>query len=177
MNRFRKRNEMEFIFNLINNLPIGIRKFIDCDFITNYFPGFLGIYNYKNIIDKDDNRSYKDTSHCCFSKNVLDKKTIVVLYEEDVFDLDVIFHEIGHAIHEKIDFYDHNFIPLSDYAKTNFLENFATSFQGFMTLYTLEEYENFPTCERLFKEDEKTYHFFKKLFDYDPIKLYGRDCG
>lgn len=122
MDRHRYRDGVEFIAHY---LP---QQFRWIDFVTDYDPGFIGLHFYEK---GNDGRSYRDNCHCVYpfhqkrlSKDL--RKTTIVLYEP--YDEYHLIHEVGHALHGEIGLELFSFKPVSEYASTNWLENFAESF-------------------------------------------------
>lgn len=95
-------------------------------FVAGVDPVFAGVHGYETITD---GRSYHDAAACCYPFNLLgpaDRRvtTICLPSVEHPFN---IIHEIGHALHETVDF-EPAPPPVTAYARTNKYEAFAEAF-------------------------------------------------
>ena len=164
MNRNRYRSDIEFIGYMKTKFKNIFDIIGDFDHITNYSPNFLGIHDFEYA---QDGRLFKYTSHVCYSYHQLslpksDRKTTLVLIHDE--DQDIYLHELGHVIHERIFNLDNlGFKPLDDYASTNHLETFATTFQSFMSR-NITEYKYYHDIDYVKQNDEKAFKFLKKYF-------------
>lgn len=169
MERFRKREQMEFIRHVIDSLHPNIRKWVEhTHFITGYDYNFLGLH----ILHDDlipDGRSFCGYGHLQWSRPKSDRRTTIVLMENEL-ELEyyeyvkvAILHELGHAMEESIGWYEGYYRPLDNYAASNPHEAFATAFQSYNSENL--EYDWHYYHEKSFLEivDPYLFNFFEKI--------------
>ncbi len=131
MQRIRYNHQYNLIKDAIGLLPVSVKPYLESvDFVFDYTPGYIGSHFEKS---KDIyGRSYRDTCHCSFRHHTNDEQTTIFLFSK--YDsckkyLNVIWHEIGHTIWERLEFIDLDWIPITQYEKdVGFSETFACSF-------------------------------------------------
>ncbi len=181
MERYRRRDELEFVHHVFNSLPEQIKELLqETQFVTGYSPSFLGLH-----FGTPD--FFSRVSHCDYNFNQKHfsadyRRTTIVLANKDAFKRTTVLHELGHVLHWELIkrrygessynplFTAPSVIPLTEYAKKNNLEAFATAFQAWMTgrtkklvqNYTIEAW-GYTTKTDLLERDPATYHFFEKL--------------
>ena len=167
MERYRYREDIEYVQFVLSSLPVKLREKIEgVHFITNYSPIFLGLH----FVDiATDGRSLHSTSHHTGEHLQLHlprsrRRSTVSLLDGDSKDRLTILHELGHALHERLEHDYFDIIPLGEYAKRNRFEAFATSFQSWLTPYMEEDVYGYYTKDRLLETDPKTYWLFENLF-------------
>jgi len=135
-------------FNIISpticQLLEGIHFFVGTD------PIYAGLHNY---IDTEDGRSLRNTAHCCYPWNMIDKKPVIVLPE--ITTPDIVVHELGHYLDFLLGF-RHNAIPINEYAKTNRREAFAEAFTA-RYFYLSKE------ANDIYLADKSTHYLFECL--------------
>lgn len=98
--------------------------------MPHFFVGDSAFSGLQPHSDTGDGRSYRSTSHVVYRSHYDIDMTTVVLSDdpshiEHNFSLVTVVHELGHVIHEILDFDDCGFPNVSEYAQTNDHENFA----------------------------------------------------
>jgi hypothetical protein len=164
LQRFKHKNQFNLIREAINLLPIKILPMLEqVDFVFDYNPHYLG---FNPPDETDDGRKYIDICHYVFSWNTPDNKQVIFLKEknlklyQNLFD--VIWHEIGHAIHEQLRHYNNNWIPIDDY-ENDFHECFSCSFVR--CLYGDRNKDSWSGNQELQKKyDKRPIEFFNSLF-------------
>ena len=132
MQRIRHNYQFNLIKDAIGLLPVKVKPYLETvDFVFDYTPGYIGAH-YDKGTDKLG-RSYYNTCHCCFRHHTTDKQTTIFLFSKGINGyktvLDVIWHEIAHALWERLEFVDLEWIPITDYEiNIGFAETFACSF-------------------------------------------------
>lgn len=121
----------------------AINKFLNSppDYFCGEDPVFAGLHSFDVA---KDGRSYRQAAHCAYPWHTIDKSTTVVL--PMVPTVNVVVHEIGHAIHEAVDF-DFELAPVDDYAARNKYEAFAMAFASYAGLYGESYYEKLMSNE------------------------------
>ena len=149
MNRIPNARYAEVIGEGLRRLPRGlVARLGHVQFLCGTDPVFAGLHPYANLTD---GRSFKDTAHCAYPYHLLsgDKVTTIVLpVPESPHN---VVHELGHALHETIDFDTHWIKPVTKYAKTNQHEAFAEA---------LVAYTHYGNYDRV---DDQTVQLFKDL--------------
>lgn len=168
MDRHRYRESIGAVAAVRSNLSSGFNALLDgVDFIGDHSSIFLGL----NHVEKtQDNRKYCDTSHVIYrhfenSEPRSRKKTTIVLCEDDSewwYKRLVILHEIGHAIHERVDFIT-GLTPLDSYAERNTHETFATAFQSFCTTGIHKTMQYYHDSDHLFDSDRQGYEMLTDI--------------
>lgn len=95
-------------------------------FVVGVDPIFAGVHPFGLT---PDGRSYKDTACCCYPFHMLgpaDRRVTTIVMPAYLHPFHIV-HEIGHALHETLDF-DPWPEPTTDYAKSNKWEAFAEAF-------------------------------------------------
>ena len=165
MDRYRYRDELEFIHYTILSLPTKVQEIIKgTHFVTSYCPKFLGL-----ITDDDIGDGRKLTEQCW--AYIHNQRPMVFMTRGHVFNKKVLLHELGHIVrfeseHNVPDWID----PLNSYAATNYHECYATAFQSFLTSEPLDEWY-YHDWEELFNHDVYTYRYFEKQFGVSPHKV------
>ena len=168
MERYRYRDELEFIHHTLLTLPTKVQEVLKGTyFVTSYCPKFLG------LIDEDDTGDGRKLTEQCWA-TVYDQRPLVYMHREFVFDKKVLLHELGHIALFNLQHGDApDWInPLNDYAEKNYHECYATAFQSFLTSGPLDEWY-YHTWEELFNHDIYTYRYFEKQFGISPHLIYG----
>lgn len=167
MERIRRRKEAESINEVISLLPIKVQDLIrPVHFVTEYDPSFIGLHFYKITTD---GRHYDSTSHCVWhmhQKHIArrHRMTTVVLQDGDAYSPDVIVHELGHVIEEKLKFDIPKFKPINSYAATDESEAFACAFQAWTNPTRYTDHWRRHNIEDLYKCDPSAVAFFNNLF-------------
>jgi hypothetical protein len=163
MERYRYRDELEFIHHTILTLPKRVQEVLkSTHFVTGYCHKFLGI----PCGEPADGRSFNEISFVIPFEN----RPHIFLLRNHVFDKMILLHELGHAVRMFLDNDCPDWIdPLNDYASTNYHECYATAFQSFFTREPLDECY-FHNWEDLIKHDISTYRYFEKQFGVSPHK-------
>lgn len=158
------------LWNVLNSLPKNIKKILgNVDFLINFDPIKVGLHNF---LDAGDGRFYNTTSHACYEvhQNHLSKdkrNATVVLLDGDYNDRNVILHELGHILDERLDFQAPPFYPLDEYAGTDHWEAFATAFQAYLTTPEQTDKSYIKTNKNdLLEIDIDAYYFFENLGKY-----------
>jgi hypothetical protein len=166
MERVRTQREREAIGAVWNNLPKSILDRLGgVGIISNIPAWYIGLHPYR---DTTDGRSYDNTSHVVFEVHQelprSQRQSTIMLLDNDAFDPLVILHEIGHALDERLGLvsFDLSMRPLTNYAKTNCLEAFATGFQAWLTHEPTGRI-SYPTNDYLRAHDPELAHFFDTL--------------
>jgi hypothetical protein len=167
MDRYRYRDELEFIHYTISTLPTKVQEIIKgTHFVTSYCPKFLGIIGH----DEDNTDDGRKLSENCFAFNY-NQRPLVFMTRAHVFDRKVLLHELGHIVRfESEDDAPEWIDPLNCYAAKNYHECYATAFQSFLTSEPLDEWY-YHNWEELFKHDVYTYRYFEKQFGVSPHKV------
>lgn len=136
MMRIRCHREAEAIYHALSLIPPRIRERLQgVDFVTGYDPAFLGLHFYH---ETEDGRSYTNTSHCVWPCHQLHlprdrrRTTIVLIDCWDEHCVDIILHELGHALDEALEFQRPWVVPLDDYAEKDQFEAFAQAFRAWL---------------------------------------------
>lgn len=165
MTRIGPLAHTELIADIFRKLPKGIvRRFGAVPFVIGESPGGIGLHRHTTT---DDGRSYSTTSHVCWSDHQLHlpaslRETSVVLLAGDERDREVILHELGHVLDDRIYCDRPRFNPLNIYAAINSYEAFATAFQS----WAVPEGKNFKffhTRQQLMEADPSAVAFFDQL--------------
>jgi len=169
MQRIKHNYQFNLIRGAIELLPEKVKPYLDqVDFVVDYNPYWLG-YNPPKAIK--DGRSYLNTCHCVWSWNTPDNKPVIFLYSENLRLYDnpseVIWHEIGHAIHEQLDLFTCDWIGITNYEKQDWdwwgCECFACSFERWLFKdRQVDDWENNQEMQR--KYDKRPIEFFNNLF-------------
>lgn len=161
MERYRYREELEFIHHQIALLPKTVQDIIKgTHFITSYDPYFLG------IPDEGDGDG-RDASEDCFA-TIYDGIPTIILTSKYVFDRLTLLHELGHIALENLRLNSPaTMIALNDYAAINYHECYATGFQSFLTVGEVNRF-GFHNWEELLQRDEKSFFYFVNLFRKTP---------
>jgi hypothetical protein len=124
-------------------------------FLTGTDPIYAGLHRCEPI--GDDKRSYRNTAHVSYPWNAINKRgqTTVVLPLLTDADPYTIIHELGHCLDEVLGF-EHEALPINDYAKTNRLEAFAEAF-------ACQYFWLGRQAEDIFQSDVATRYLFKQL--------------
>jgi hypothetical protein len=161
MERYRYRDELEFIHYTISTLPKRVQEIlIGTHFVTGYSHEFLGI----PCGDVSDGRSFDEISFVI----PYEERPHIFFIREHVFDRKIVLHELGHAARILLrddcpDWID----PLNTYAATNYHESYATAFQSFLTREPLGLWY-YHNWEELITHDIYTYRYFEKQFGVSP---------
>ncbi len=173
MERYRHREELEFVHQVFNSLPERIKELLKgTHFIIGYRPDFLGLHF-------DDPDFYSQRAHCGYDFNQVHfptsaRRTTLVFPSKLIFCSVTVLHELGHALHwelvqkERGNRWEYLYdlplvLPLTAYAETNNLEAFATAFQAWTTECLEKPIWGYTTKTDLLEYDPATYHFFEKL--------------
>lgn len=95
-------------------------------FVAGVDPVFAGVHGYETT---KDGRSYRGTAACCYPFNMLgpaDRRVTTIVMPSVLHPIHIV-HEIGHALHETLDF-DPEPPPVTAYARTDKFEAFAEAF-------------------------------------------------
>jgi len=163
MQRIKYKYQFNLIRDAISLLPAQVKPYLEIvDFVFDYSPKWVGLHNYS---DMRDGRSYLNTCHCSYEFHTSDKKTTIVLYQKNIKEYrnvnDVLLHEIAHAIHERLNFFKCDWVPLSNYEK-NSHECFACSFVRW--LYPDKKKDSWGGNQELQRKyDKRPIEFFDKL--------------
>lgn len=131
MQRIAERNA-ETIGVALDYLPDRFRDLAACDFFCGDAL-FAGITTAVGAVERtSDGRSYRSVEHVLFPCHARDKRTTIVLPVRTI--VPVVLHELGHVIHwalfERVGRWDAipRLEPVTDYARRNWLEEFAEAF-------------------------------------------------
>lgn len=161
MERYRYREELEFIHYHISLLPKTVQNIIEgTHFITSYDLLFLG------IPDEGDGDG-REPEEDCFA-TIYDRTPTIILTRKYVFDIFTLLHELGHIALENLGLNSpFSIVALNDYAARNYHECYATGFQSFLTVERSTRF-GFHNWEELLQRDEKTFFYFVNLFGVTP---------
>lgn len=168
MQRIKYNSQFNLIRDAISLLPVKVKPFLETvDFVFDYKPIYIGSH-FDNSLD-DYGRSYQNTCHCNYDYHTSDNKTTIFLFSEVILmqdnkKMDIIWHEIAHAIHERLNFCNYDWIPIWDYEiDTNYTEVFACSFNRW--LYKDRDNARWHGNQELQRQyDKRPIEFFNKLF-------------
>ena len=166
MQRIRHNYQFNLIRDAIGLLPVKVKPYLEVvNFVIDYNPYWVGFNPPK---ETGDGRQYCQTCHCVDSHYAPDKKITIFLFSENIKlynnPFNVIWHELAHAIHEQLDHYNNNWIPITDYEKQDKwgYETFACSFVRW--LYRDRELDDWGGNQELQREyDKRPIEFFDKL--------------
>lgn len=151
----------EVVETALNLMPPRIADMVrDVDILAGVDPVFAGLHDYR---DTDDGRSYSKTAHVAYAYNqkvrpYADRRTTMVLPTADNLRLDVVVHEFGHVLHEKLDWVRTR--PVTWYARRNAHESFAESFSAWL----LPRNDRYRIAGHLLRKfDKKTMYLFESL--------------
>lgn len=139
-------------------VPLGIWRLVEhADLFIGTDPILAGLHSY---IDTDDGRSYRLTPHVCYPSHLLHlpadrRNTTIVVPDKLTRNRWDVVHEFGHVLDERLRF-EHQAVPISDYAKTNRYEAFAVAFEAWCSPY-------YPDWHRLYASDPMTVAIFDRL--------------
>jgi hypothetical protein len=171
MERIKYNHQFNLIKSAIELLPLKVKPYLETvDFVFDYTPKYIGLHN---SADTKDGRSYSNTCHCSYGYGNSDGKTTIVMFSENIGKyesvFDVIWHEIAHAIHEKLNFIKCDWEPITDYEIKNSkwdwfgCETFACSFTRW--LYTNRNTDSWGGNQELQRKyDKRPIEFFNNLF-------------
>ena len=166
MQRIKYKYQFNLIRDAISLLPIGIKPYLETvDFVFDYTPGYIGSH-FDNSKD-EYGRSYFDNCHCCFEHHTSDTRTTIFLFSKGIngykIAVNIIWHEIAHAIWERLNFCYLDWIPISKYEKDiGFVETFACSFVRW--LHPDKNTDGWKGNQELQREyDKRPIEFFDKL--------------
>jgi hypothetical protein len=133
MQRFRRREHAEAVHAILATIPGNARLWlVEVHFMTDFDPAFLGLHDGGPT---EDGRSFNDTSHCAMRFGLRhlplsERETTIVLFGPDATSTDVVLHEAGHALDERLGFDRPNMAALNWYAGLNHYEAFACAFRA-----------------------------------------------
>lgn len=134
-------------------LPIRIAIILKyVHFFTGTDPIYAGLHRYT---DTDDGRSYRDIAHACYPWHIIDKSLTIILPTLESASPYIVIHELGHIL-DYITHFNHNALPINDYAQTNRREAFAESFAAQYFWLGKE-------AEDIFQSDRQTQCYFESL--------------
>lgn len=140
------------------------------DFLCGVDPRYLGFTHTSYTFKDGRTVDYSNLAYCmyAFAQDYLlpsnERVTTIVLPQRKVFERygwppGVVLHELGHALHEALDF-DWAAEPVTDYALENEDEAFADAFEVWATPVSLGSFE---CAEYQRAIDPKTIAFFEQL--------------
>jgi len=171
MERYNSHEEIELIHGYyLPKLPQVFRELIDnrigVHFVVNQNPNYIGLIPSERNTTQDGRviSSVSLVNYSCSQDHLpaIRRRTTVIL-QNDIKDEEIFWHEIGHVLHETVDWPIISSVELDDYAATNIWERFATVFQSYMTLRLDSDYWYYHTRDYLFKHDIDSYKFFEGL--------------
>ena len=136
MNRVAPHVDLSALGWVLNQLPPGIRRLLgEVDCIAGVDAIWMGVNTFHHT---EDGRFYRDTSYVipqCLQLHLPAsmRATTMVLLSGDEGSIDVIRHELGHMLDDRMNYMRPDFEPLDSYAATNHWEAFATAFQSWAT--------------------------------------------
>lgn len=156
MDRIMLGGYAELIDAAYARIPVGLHVLLRPHFLTGTDPAFAGLHGYR---DTNDGRSYGDTAHVAYKFHQpfprARRQTTVVLPR--LVSVRTVVHELGHVLDERLDF-DHEAMPVTEYAETNRHEAFAESFAAWALGYCYG-----LAKERLYERDRATVALFETL--------------
>ena len=122
MERIRHGYQHGLIKDAISLLPIKVKPYLEkVDFVFDYTPSYIGSH-FDGGFDKYG-RSYMSVCHCSFRHHTSDERTTIFLFNRNIekyeSTIDIIWHEIAHAIHERLNFARCEWTPITDYEIQN----------------------------------------------------------
>jgi hypothetical protein len=129
MNRLHQAGHRAVIGEALRIIPARLHELVAVDFLCGADPLFLGLHRYA-LTQEANARSYSTTAHCVYPFHQMHlpadrRATTVVL--PSVVTPDVVVHELGHVLHERLRF-EPTAAPVSGDARTNRHEAFAEAF-------------------------------------------------
>lgn len=129
MNRSRQV-QCEAVGEALGRIPGRLRHLVECDlFCADPLFAGINVPEWRDDAVRPDGRSYRRTPHVCFPYHVSDRRVTVVLPRD--CQVSTVLHELGHVAHwhlqERAGGWERvpGFEPVTDYATTNRLEEFA----------------------------------------------------
>lgn len=159
--RVRTQRDAEPIGEALGMLPPGIvRRVAHAPFIAGVDPLFAGYHEITETGQYGEyaTRSYRTTPHVCYPWHFTSaaERVSAVMLPAPVTPA-VVAHELGHVLHEAIDFDCHTPRPVTSYAQTNQWEAFAEAFTAWLCPVEYHDVRHFLL------QDEQTLALFEEL--------------
>ena len=156
--RVRSWQDAEPISVALSLLPSRMRERVaHAEWFAGADPIFAGLTAHKLT---KDGRSYRDTAHVCYPFHLEHRpraeRVSTVVLPKPVPPW-VVVHELGHVLHESLDFATHDPAPVSTYARTDRWEAFAEAFTAWICP------EIYPWAGEILARDELTLALFEEL--------------
>lgn len=156
MNRVMTWQNNEAIQFAYKVIPQPILDRLHFDYLIGCDPVYIGFFDYD---DTEDGRSYRDTACVAYpyhQKLNKDRQKTTIVTPKILSPIHIV-HEIGHVLHEYLNF-EHDAIPVTDYAKTDIREAFAEAF----TAWLFYNYATIP-LKTQHEIDNRTFALFQEL--------------
>lgn len=155
------------IAEALDLLPTGIRRRVEhAHFLTGANPNFVGLHPHETTGDISGVvYRYDQVAHVTWLAHqshlpASQRHTTVVLPTLYSQDIATIIHELGHVLHEAIDYPQQPIFAVSAYAETDWFEAFAEAFEVWLTPPHLAK----PKQDRtVLLRDEQTLALFEEL--------------
>lgn len=155
--RIRTQRDAEPIGHALSLLPSGIAyRLSHVRWVAGVDPVYAGL---TPLADTACGRSYRSTAHVCWPYHLTHRPkveqvtTVMLPVAEEPW---VIVHELGHALHEMID-YEHVAAPVTSYAERDVWEAFAESFAAWVCP------DVYACAQDSLLRDEATVRLFEQL--------------
>lgn len=162
MDRVKPDGYSALIEAAYQHIPPGLHRLIRPHFLCATDPLLAGLHLFEDAIY---GQSYRDVAHCVYEFHQFSLSrarrhvTVVLPYRRYVFKPSVVVHELGHVLHDALDF-DHDALPVTMYANTTRFEAFAEAFAAWVMPFG---HGYGAAKDRLYDHDRATVALFEEL--------------